>query len=203
MTIRTAIYARTSLDCPLSSDEQIERLKTVAVERGWTVVHAYSDRPTSVRKGQDRRPGEMALLDAIRSGAIDRVLVWSIDRIGKSLTDLIAFMETCRTAGIAVFLHEQGIDSSATNGMSLLDLAGLMAFHIHQMRRDKILRGQAAARNLKIRFGRPPIAKAKVEKAKRELDAGKGVRQVARLAGISAASVSRLKNSMGAALASS
>ena len=69
----------------------------------------FSDRPTTVRKGQDRRPGELALIEAIRSAAIDRVLVWSIDRIGKSLVDLVGFMETCRRAGVAVYLDEEQI----------------------------------------------------------------------------------------------
>ena len=75
-----------------------------------------------------------------------------------------------------------------------------MSLHVRQTRRDRILRGQAAARALSIRFGRPPIATAKVEKAKQELAAGRGVREAARIAGISAASVSRLKN-MGTAAA--
>jgi hypothetical protein len=77
----------------------------------------------------------------------------------------------------------------------------MMALHLRQGRRDRILRGQAAARSLSIRFGRPPIATAKMEKAKRELAAGKGVRQVARLAGISPASVSRLKSAIESASA--
>jgi hypothetical protein len=63
------------------------------------------------------------------------------------------------------------------------------------MRRDKILRGQTAVRGL-VRFGRPPIPKAKVEMAKQELTAGKGVREVARLAGISASAASRLKSGL-------
>jgi DNA invertase Pin-like site-specific DNA recombinase len=78
----------------------------------------------------------------------------------------------------------------------------MMAFHLRQSRRDRILRGQAVARSLKIRFGRPPLSQVQMDKAKRELSAGKGVRQVARLAGISAASVCRLKASMGLAAAS-
>ena len=82
---RVAIYARSSPDCPLSADEQIEHLTTVAIERGWTVAHVFADRPTAVKKDQDRRSGELSLIEAIRSAAIDRVLVWSIDRIGKSL----------------------------------------------------------------------------------------------------------------------
>jgi len=73
------------------------------------------------------------------------------------------------------------------------DLWGMMAFHVHQSRRDRILRGQAAARNASVRFGRTPIPEAKVEKARQLLALGKGVRAAARIAGISAASSSRLK----------
>jgi DNA invertase Pin-like site-specific DNA recombinase len=199
MTIRAAIYARTSSDCPLSIDEQIDRLQAIARERGWAVVHILTDRPTSVRKSQDRRPGEMALIDLIRHGATERVLMCSVDRIGKSLVELVSFMEACRTAGVSLWLDEQGLDTAGSNGLPLFDVTAMMAFHLRQTRRDRILRGQAAARSLSIRFGRPPIAKAKVEKARIALAAGKGVRQVARLAGISAASVSRLKNAVVAA----
>ena len=196
MTTRTAIYARTSPDCPLSEDEQIDRLRTIAAERGWTVTSVFSDRPTTVRKGQDRRPGELALIEAIRSGSIDKVLVWSLCRVGWSLTELVGFLETCRARGVALYLHEQQIDTATSNGASLLDVAPLMVHHLRQSRRSKILRGQASARALSIKFGRPRIATTRVEKAKRELAAGKGVRQVARLAGISPASACRIKNSM-------
>ena len=84
MTIRVAIYARTSPDCLLSAEDQVQRLKTVAAERGWTVMAVFTDRPTSAR-GPDRRPGEAALIDAIRNGTIDRVLIWSICRVGKAV----------------------------------------------------------------------------------------------------------------------
>jgi DNA invertase Pin-like site-specific DNA recombinase len=198
MMKRVAIYARSSPDCPFTADEQIKHLMTVAIERGWTVAHVFADRPTAVKKDQDRRSGELSLIEAIRSAAIDRVLVWSIDRIGKSLADLIRFIETCRSAYVAVTLHDEGFDSETSNGLSLFDVSALLANHLRQSRRDRILRGQAAARALSIRFGRPPIAKPKVEKAKQFLASGKGVRQVAKIAGISPASVSRIKTSMSA-----
>jgi DNA invertase Pin-like site-specific DNA recombinase len=197
MTIRAAIYARTSSDCPLSTDEQIERLQAISGQRGWAVVHIFTDRPMSVRKGQDdRRPGEVALIGLIRRGAIDRVLIWSIDRIGRTLIDLVAFIETCRLAGAAVHLDQQNVDAEGSGG--LFHIGAMLSLHLRQSRRDRILRGQAAARSLSIRFGRPPIAKAKVEKARIALAAGKGVRQAARLAGISAASASRLKTALAA-----
>ena len=200
MTNRTAIYARTSPDCPLSLEEQLACLKCVAAERGWTVGHIFTDRLTTVRKGQNRRPGEQALLDTIKSRVIDKVLVWSIDRIGNSLVDLVEFMETCRSADVAVYLDQERIDSAETNGLSLFDLSAMMALHLRQSRRSRILRGQAAARALSIKFGRPPISLPKVERAKQFLAAGKGVREIARIAGISPASVSRIKTSMNSAV---
>ena len=196
MIVRAAIYARISPDCRISSEDQVACLTTIAAERGWSVVHRYTDRPMTVQKGQDRRPGETALIEAIRNGTIDKVLLWSIDRIGRSLVEMIAFLEVCRTAGVGLYFHEQVLDTESSNGMSLYDLASMMALHVRQCRRDRILRGQAAARALSIRFGRPPIARTKVEQAKRELAAGKGVREAARISGISAASASRLKAAM-------
>jgi DNA invertase Pin-like site-specific DNA recombinase len=149
--------------------------------------------PTVLKK--DRRPGETALIEAIRSGTVDRVAVSSICRIGRSLTDSVAFMETCRAVRVGLYLHEQNVLTDSENGTSLFDLSGMLAFHLRQMRRDRILRGQAAVRGV-VRIGRPPIPPVKLEKAKRGLAAGKGVREVARMAGISAASVSRLRGAV-------
>jgi DNA invertase Pin-like site-specific DNA recombinase len=125
------------------------------------------------------------------------VLISSVCRIGKSLVDLVSFMEACRTAGVSVCMLEQGTDTETSKGMSMLDLTAMMALHLRQSRRDRILRGQAAARSLSIRFGRPPIGAAKIAKAKTFLAMGKGVREVARLAGgISPSSVSRIAASL-------
>ena len=199
MTARAGIYARTSPDCRLSADQQIEHLKAVAAERGWAVEQVFTDRPSTVRKGVDRRPGEAALLAAMRSDSINRVMLWSIDRVGRSLVELVGFLETCRMAVVALWIAEPTIDTAVSNGMSLLDLGEMMALHLRQGRRDRILRGQAAARSLAIRFGRPPIPTAKVDRVRREFAAGRGVREAARLAGVSAASASRIKVAMDSA----
>ena len=191
MTTTTAIYARSSPNCPLNANEQTDRLREIACERGWTVAHVFTE-----KNRKDRRPGELALINAIQSQSIEQVLIWSVCRIGKSLVELIRILENCRANGVSLWVDQQKLDTAMSNGLSLFDLTSMMALHLRQSRRDKILRGQSAARALSIRFGRPPIPKPKVEKAKQFLAAGKGVRQVAKMAGISAASVSRIKTSM-------
>ena len=162
------------------------------------VTRAFIDRPT--KRGRDRRPGQTALLDAIRSGTVHRVLLFSIDRLGRSLVDLVAIMETCRACDVGLCLHEERLDTAASNGMSLFDFAGMMSFHLRQSRRNRILCGQAAARSANVRFGRPPIPASKVERAKQGLAAGKGVRHVARLTGVSPASCSRIKSALASSI---
>jgi DNA invertase Pin-like site-specific DNA recombinase len=199
--MNTVIYTRSSPDCPLSADEQAANLRTVAAERGWTVTRVFFDRPIT-KMGRDRRPGQTALIEAIRSGTVQRVLMWGIDRLGRSLVELVTCMGVCRSQGVGLYLHEQNLDTATSNGLSLFEFTNMMAIHLRQSRRDRILRGQAAARAASVLFGRPPIPLAKIEKARRGLADGKSVRQVARLAGISAASVSRIKSTAGSCISS-
>lgn len=198
--INAVIYARTSPDCPMSAEGQIERLKGVATEHGWTVSKIFVDRSTPAKtKGRERRAGEDGLRAAIQVGGTQKVLLWSIDRVGRSLVELVGFLEMCRVGGVGLYLHDHGIDTMTSNGMSLFDLTTLMAFHLRQSRRDRILRGQAAARQASVKFGRPSLPMNKIARAKEALAAGTPVRRVARLTGISPTSVSRLKSSVGMA----
>ena len=106
-------------------------------------------------------------------------------------------MELCRVLGVSIYLYEQSLDTVSSNGTSMFDVAAMMAFHLRQSRRDQILR--VRLRPVTPQFG--PISGIKVEKAKRLLADGQGVRQTARLAGISPASVSRLKGASAQASA--
>jgi DNA invertase Pin-like site-specific DNA recombinase len=203
MTISAVIYARMSADCPTSVEQQIDCLRAVADNQSWTVSRTFADRPTPPKRGRQRRPGETALLENVRAGAVQKVLLFSIDRVGRTLAELVGFLETCRTSKVDIYIHDRQIDTAACNGLSLFDIASMLSHHILQGRRDRILLGQAAARNANIRFGRPPLSSATTEKVKRMLATGKGVRETARLArGVSAATVCRIKASMNTIVAS-
>jgi DNA invertase Pin-like site-specific DNA recombinase len=194
MTINVIIYARQSADCLSSAGEQVDSLRAVAAANGWMIARMFIDRPTSAKKKCERRPGQAALIEAIRLGGVQKVLMWGLDRLGRSLVDLVACVDVCRAQGVGLYLHGQNLDTATSAGLSLFDFVSMMSVHLRQSRRDRILCGQAAARSANVRFGRPAIPLAKVEKARKELAAGKAVRRVARLTGISAASVSRIKS---------
>ncbi len=138
-------------------------------------------------------------METIRNGDIDRVVVFSICRIGKSLDDLVSFLEACRSNGVSLWIDAQRIDTAVADPMRLFDFGAMMALHLRQSRRSRILQGLAAARAMAVPCGRPRLSRTRTEKAMRELAAGKGVREAARIAGISAASASRLKTTMSGA----
>lgn len=100
--INAVIYARTSPDCPMSAEAQIARLTSSAVDQGWMVGKVFVDRPLAWRKGRGRRPGEDALRAAIKCGDFQTVFLWSIDRIGRPLVELVGFLEMCRTADVGL-----------------------------------------------------------------------------------------------------
>jgi hypothetical protein len=103
MTIRAVIYARTSSDRPISAEDQVNHLKIVAADHGWTISNVFLDRPGTLKKGRQRRPGEAALIEAIRRGEVQKTLMIGIDRVGQSLVELVAFLETCRIAGASLW----------------------------------------------------------------------------------------------------
>lgn len=193
MPHKVAIYARTGPNCCLSADKQIERLTNVADERGWTVVVTLTDRPASARKAKDRRPAETALLETVRQGDVQKILLWDIDRIARSLSNLVSFLEICRNAAVSLWVHEQELDTEVNDSMSLFDFAAMLGHHLRQFRRERILLGLAAARANSVTLGRPSLPESKIRRATEGLKAGEPVRQIARSAGMSVASVCRLK----------
>lgn len=195
MNTHTAVYGRTGPACPLTAEAQVEHLNAVATQHGWTVTHEFTDRPRSVRR--DHRPGESALISAISNRLLDRLLLLSLDRIGRTSADLVSFLEVCRVAEVSLWVDDQKLDTSTANGLSIFDVVEMLALHQRHSRREQILRGLSAARSLSIKLGRPSLSPAKIKKAKELIIAGKGIRESARLVGgISPASICRIKASM-------
>ncbi len=93
---RVAIYARVSTDGQ-TVDNQLAEMRGVADRHGWDVVSTHVDEGVSGAKGRDRRPGFDALCTAVARREVDMVAAWSVDRLGRSLRDLVTFLgEFCK-----------------------------------------------------------------------------------------------------------
>ena len=194
---RTALYLRVSADGqPL--DNQRLALEAVCEQRGWQIVQVYTDNGISGAKGRNQRPGLDALLKDASRGRFDVVMGWALDRLGRSLLDLLDTLGELEGAGVALVLHEQAIDTTTPAGRMFFQITGAFAEFERAMIRSRIRAGLDRAKARGVRLGRPKTG-AKVEAAIRgRLAAGEGVKKVAEAVGVGNGTVSRIKAAMAA-----
>lgn len=193
--MRIAIYIRVSTDRQ-STANQRQELERVAEARGWTVAGVYEDRGISGAKGRDKRPGfDRLQRDSLR-GAFDLVAAWSVDRLGRSLQDLVTFLGEIQAAGVGLYLHQQGLDTTSPAGRAMFQMMGVFAEFERALIAERVRAGMQRAKREGKSIGRPQLADAK--RALVERHKGMSGRAVAKLAGISEASVRRIRAESGA-----
>jgi DNA invertase Pin-like site-specific DNA recombinase len=199
---RAALYLRVSTDGQ-TTDNQKLALEQVAAHRGWHIVETYTDHGISGAKARDKRPGFDALCHDATRGKLDVVMAWSVDRLGRSLQDLVVFLNELRDLRVDLFLHKQGMDTTTASGRMLFQMCGVFAEFEREMIRDRVMAGLARARKQGKRLGRPPISSATEKRIRRELAKGLGIIKIAKQLGVGGGTVARVKARMNGAVAAS
>jgi DNA invertase Pin-like site-specific DNA recombinase len=197
---RVALYLRVSTTDQTTRNQRRE-LRAVAERHGWEVVATYEDAGVSGGKGREERPGFDALMLAVARREIDMVAAWSVDRLGRSLLDLLAFLRDLHAKGVDLFLHQQGLDTSTPSGRAMYQMLGVFAEFERAMIRERVVAGLARARADGRALGRRPVEQSdgkKVEAALALRARGIGIRRVAREVGLGVGTVMRLVDSMPA-----
>jgi DNA invertase Pin-like site-specific DNA recombinase len=198
MTIRTAIYSRTSAAFPLTADEQARDMRQLAADREWNVVAVHRDTGAVGGKSAERRPGLAALLHGIKNGSFDAVLVETLNLIGHDLPALVSVLTMMKAANVRLIARLEAIDT-AEGGDGLLDAAERFADHIRFGKRERVVAGQHRARQAGVKFGRPPIPEKQIARVRAVLATGAGIREAGRLAGVSPTSVIRIRDDLRSA----
>src|SRR5580704_16082223 len=162
---RAALYLRVSTDGQ-TVDNQRLALEAVCEQRGWQLVPPYSDNGVSGAKGRSQRPGLDTLLKDASRGRFDVVLAWALDRLGRSLVDLLDTLNELEAAGAALVLHQQAIDTTTPAGRMFFQVTGAFAEFERGMIRSRVVAGLERARSRGVRLGRPRTG-VKVEAAVR------------------------------------
>jgi DNA invertase Pin-like site-specific DNA recombinase len=179
---RVALYVRVSTDHQTIKNQERE-LRAVADRHGWEIVATFKDEGISGAKGRDERPGLDKLLQAVSRREFDLVAAWSVDRIGRSLVDLVGTLQELHFKHVDLYLHQQGIDTTTPSGKAMFQMMGVFAEFERSMLRERVNAGLARARAEGIQLGRPAeIAgdAAKVKAMKVARAAGKSIRAIAR-----------------------
>ena len=205
-TKRAALYVRVCTD-QQSVEHQTAELRQVAERRGWSVVEVYSDAGISGAKGRNQRPGLDRMLKDAKRRRFDVVMSWAIDRLGRSLIDLLGTISELEACGVDLYLDQQSIDTTTPAGKLLFQLTGAFAEFERSMIRQRVRAGlktikatiardgkfTSKAGKVRRRLGRPGAAPERVEDAKRQLAGGMGINRVAKATGLGVGTVHRLK----------
>ena len=166
------------------------------------MVQVFEDAGISGAKGRKDRPALDALLKSVARREVDMVAAWSVDRLGRSLTDLLDFLRELHAKGVDLFLHQQGLDTSTPSGRAMFQMMGVFAEFERAMIRERVLAGLARAKEQGISLGRRRLEDsdaAKVTAIKRALAAKRGVRRIARDLKTGVGTVLRIKNELACA----
>ena len=151
---RAALYLRVStLDQTTANQER--ELRAVAERMGCEIVRVYRDHGVSGAKGRDKRPQFDALCRDATKRQFDVVMAWSVDRLGRSLQDLVAFLSDIHALKIDLYLHQQGIDTTTPAGKAMFQMMGVFAEFERAMIQERIRAGLARAKDEGTTLGRP------------------------------------------------
>ena len=151
---RCVIYARVSTDSQ-TTDNQINELNRVAELKGYKIVHTFKDEGISGAKGRDERKGFDELIKGAVKKDFDMILCWSVDRLGRSLQDLVYFLNEIHSVNCDLYIHQSGIDTSTPSGKMMFQMCGVFAEFERGMIRERVISGQNRAKEQGKHIGRP------------------------------------------------
>ena len=194
---RAGLYLRVSTG-DQTVENQRQALREAAERRGWTVVEEFVDSGISGANGRDKRPGFDRLHKAVTRRQIDVVMAWSVDRLGRSLQDLVGFFGELKGAGVDLYLDRQAVDTTTPAGRALFQMLGVFAEFERSIIQERIRAGIDRARSKGTKSGRPfgrPKLDWRKERAIRDaLAAGdKGMLKIAAQFGVGSGTVQRIK----------
>lgn len=195
MTKRIALYTRVSTDNQTTENQRRE-LIAVAERMGWQIVAEFEDQGISGAKGRDQRPAFDALMKAIARREIDLVASWAVDRLGRSLQDLVGFLNEINAKGVDLYLHQQALDTSTPSGRAMFGMLSVFADFEREMIRSRIKAGLARSDK---KAGRPAIPPIMIQKIERTLASGLSINATAKRHRVGVGTVHRIKVRMAQA----
>lgn len=180
--VRVALYLRVSTKGQDVEPQRL-RLRALAESRGWEVVAEFVD----VASGrQDRRAALSTLMREARRRAFDAVAVVKLDRLARSTAHLCRLAEELEAAGVDLVAADQAFDTSTAAGRLLFGVLATVAQFEADLIRERTRDGLAAAVRRGVKLGRPAaLDREGVARARRLAEAGRSVREVAKLLGVS------------------
>jgi len=189
--MKVAIYARVSTN-EQTTENQVRELTEWADRAGHQVVTVYDDNGVSGAKGREYRKEFDQLLKAAIRREFDLVAAWSVDRLSRSLQDLVGFLTELHGAGVDLYLHQQALDTTTPSGKAMFQMMGVFAEFERSMISERVKSGLARTKAKGTKLGRPmssPKTEAQILKLRSK---GKGMLAIGKELGVGTSVVQRV-----------
>ena len=192
-----ALYARVSTHGQTTENQLIE-LRAAADRLGWVVVAEFVDHAISGAKGRKDRPELDAMLKAVSRKEFDVVASWSVDRLGRSLIDLVSMLQELHSTGVSLYLHQQGVNTTTPAGKAMFQMLGVFAEFERCMIQERVRSGlsrakaSAEAKGEVFVTGRPRVTPAIEERIKTLRTTGMGILKIGKTVGCGTSVVQRV-----------
>ena len=188
--MKVGIYARVSTQDQQTLPLQIKDLREFAKRRKWIIEIEISD----VASGAKTRPKREELLKLARQRKIDCILVWRLDRFGRSLADLITTLDELNSLGVSFVSLNESLDLTTPSGKALAGMLAVFAEFERSILKERVRAGIIEARSKGKAHGRPRTASNKKEEVRKLFSKGMSKSEIARRVKIGRTSVIRLLN---------
>lgn len=185
---RAGLYARVSTHDQQTIPLQLRALREYAVRRAWTIAMQVKE----VGSGASQRQQREKLLDAARRREIDVVLVWRLDRWGRSVADLLATLQELQHLGVGFVSLNEALDLTTPAGRAMAALLTVFAAFEREILQERVRAGLAHARQNGKRLGRPATAALHTAEIRKLHRAGVAKAEIARRLGVGRTSVRRI-----------
>jgi DNA invertase Pin-like site-specific DNA recombinase len=177
---RIALYARVSTD-KQTCENQLQELRTIAERMNYTIVAEFVDNGISGMKTRQNRPALDQLMKSATQRKFDMVMCWSIDRLGRSLQNLVEILNELQALRIDLFFLQQGMDTSTPSGRMIFSVFGAIGEFERNLIRERVIAGQKRAVANGVKIGRPSKMNEGLRSAIQLLrEKGMGIKQIAR-----------------------
>jgi len=194
--MKVAIYARVSTN-EQTTENQVRELKDWADRAGHEVVTIYDDNGVSGAKGSEYRKEFDKLLKGAVRREFDLVAAWSVDRLSRSLQDLVSFLTELHGAGVDLYLHQQALDTTTPSGRAMFQMMGVFAEFERSMISERVKSGLARTKAKGTKLGRPmtsPKTEAQILKLRSK---GMGMLKIGKELGVGTSVVQRVVGQSG------
>ncbi len=186
--MKVAIYVRVSTQHQTTENQLVE-LHEVCDRNDWEIVEEYNETISGTKGINERTELNRLLIDAGRK-KFDKVVVWSVDRVGRSMKHLVTVLSQLKDLGCDIYSYKQAIDTSTTMGSSFFHMVGIFAELENNMRKERQKIGIRRALENGAKFGRKSIMTDKLVKSVVDLrNQGQSIRKIASALKISTGTV--------------